>query len=60
MFKLFINGFQNIFDDDFQPVKLNTTDLNCLLYADDVVLLSETATGLQTCHDSLAIVTRRI
>lgn len=49
MFKLFIYEFQNIFDDDCQLKKLNTTDLNCLLCADDVLLLSEIATWLQTC-----------
>jgi hypothetical protein len=29
------------------PVSLNTSTINCLMYADDVILLSETPAGLQ-------------
>ena len=29
------------------PVSLNTSKINCLMYADDVILLSETPAGLQ-------------
>ena len=29
------------------PVSLNTSKINCLMYADDVILLSETPVGLQ-------------
>ena len=36
-----------------EPVSLNTTRLNCLLYADDLILLSESEKGLQSCLDSL-------
>ena len=35
------------------PIQLNTTFLNCLLYADDLLLLSETEKGLQSCLNSL-------
>ena len=37
----------NIFDHTCDPVKLNDLDLNCLLWADDLVIFSETAEGLQ-------------
>ena len=33
------------------PVNLNNRKLNCLLYADDIVLLSETPEGLQKTID---------
>ena len=49
LFKLFINDLPDIFDSSCHPVSLNITKLNCLMYADDVILLSETAEGLQNC-----------
>jgi len=47
LFKLFINDLPLIFDNTCDPVKLHKTSLNCLMHADDVILLSETAIGLQ-------------
>ena len=35
------------------PVSLDVTRLNCLLYADDIILLSESEKGLQSCLDNL-------
>jgi hypothetical protein len=44
----------SIFDFSYtELVSLNTTRLNCLLYADDLILLSESEKGLQSCLDSL-------
>ena len=31
------------------PVKLGSTIFNCLLYADDIILFSESEAGLQKC-----------
>ena len=36
-----------VFDDSCEPVSLNCLKLNCLMYADDLVLMLETAEGLQ-------------
>ena len=36
-----------------QPVKIKNLTLNNLLYADDLVLVSETSSGLQNCLDKL-------
>ena len=47
LFNIFINDLPKYFQSCADPVKLNTTDLHCLMYADDVVILSESATGLQ-------------
>ena len=35
------------------PVSLNSYDINCLMYADDVVMLSSTEKGLQNCVNKL-------
>ena len=52
-FKIFIADLSDIFDEDCHPVLLNSTKLNCLSYADDLVLLSESKEGLQRCIDKL-------
>ena len=53
LFKIFINDLIDSFDESCKPDILNTLKLNCLLYADDLVLISETADGLQMCIDKL-------
>jgi hypothetical protein len=40
------------------PVKLSNTDLNSLLHADDLVLLSESQTGLQSVYQNLKYIER--
>jgi hypothetical protein len=52
--KLFINDLPEIFDQTFNPATLNSLKLNCLLYADDIVLLSETTEELQNSLDKLS------
>ena len=37
----------------YLPGKLNSISINCLLYADDLVFISESATGLQRCLNDL-------
>ena len=53
LFNLFINDIPDLFDGTCSPVQLNNTKINCLMYADDLVILSETSTGLQNCLDKL-------
>ena len=53
LFKLFINEIPSKFDSSCCPVDLDSKYINCLLYADDLILLSETADGLQHCLDIL-------
>ena len=54
LFNLYTNDMPSIFDFSVtELVSLNTTRLNCLLYADDLILLSESEKGLQSCLDSL-------
>ena len=53
-FNIFINDIGEIFDQTVsEPVVLSSTKLNCLIYADDVLLLSESKEGLQSCLNSL-------
>ena len=59
LFNIFINDASNLFDDSCDPVKLGNTNLNCLLYADDLVLLSESQKGLQSCLTKLERYTNR-
>ena len=54
LFNVFINDLNKIFDKTFcQPAKIKNLTLNNLLYADDLVLVSETSSGLQNCLDRL-------
>ena len=56
LFNLFINNipysFENTLSDPF--VLPNGTKLNSLFYADDLVILSRSKTGLQTCLNRLS------
>ena len=47
LFKIFINDLPDYFLSCPDPVKLQNKYLHCLMYADDVVILSESAVGLQ-------------
>ena len=49
LFNIFINDISDIFDET------NSKPVNCLIYADDLLLLSESKEGLQSCLDSLQI-----
>ena len=54
LFNLYINDIPNIIScANNDPVKLDNQKINCLLYADDHVLLSETSQGLQQSLNTL-------
>ena len=53
LFSLYINDLVSTFDASCDPVQLDDTSLSCLLYADDIVLLSNSAAGLQTLLNKL-------
>ena len=54
LFNLFVSNINEIFDVCFcQLVSLGNIKLSNLLYADDLILISETKTGLQSCLDNL-------
>ena len=57
LFNLFINDIVGSVGNGqntlYLPGKLNNISINCLLYADDLVFISESATGLQRCLNDL-------
>ena len=59
LFNLFMNDLPDIFGKKCNPIKLGRTSLPCLMYADDIVLLSETKEGLQECLNRLDEYTTR-
>ena len=48
LFNLFVNDLPDIFEDSCFPPHLNDLSVNCLMYADDLVILSKSKEGLQT------------
>ena len=55
LFNLYLHDLPNIFDDECDPVQLSDCKISCLMYADDLVLLSESHTGLQTSINRLKL-----
>ena len=53
LFNIFINDLCDSFDKDCKPVLIEDIGINCLLYADDLLILSETEKGLQRCMSIL-------
>ena len=47
LFNLSINDIPSIFDHCCAPVQVDHSKISCLMYADGLILLSETAEGLQ-------------
>ena len=47
IFNLFINDLPDHFDDQCDPVMINDQKLNCLMFADDVMVLSQSSSGLK-------------
>ena len=68
LFNLYIDDINGIFDDTCNPIPLQDEMINHFLYADDLVLVSSSAEGLQKClnrlsdfasHKSLTISTKK-
>jgi hypothetical protein len=54
LFNIFINNIvEKLECSDMDPVLVGDNSINCLLYADDLILLSSSPCGLQTCLDTL-------
>ena len=53
LFNIFLSDLPDIFSYECDPIKLHDTDINCLMFADDLVLISESAKGLQACLNKL-------
>ena len=53
LFNLFIDKICSIFDQSCDPVQIDQSEINCLLWADDLFLCSKTANGLQQCINKM-------
>ena len=53
LFNLYIDKICNSFDKSCDPVQVNDIELNCLLWADDLLLISKSDVGLQNCIDKM-------
>ena len=53
LFNIFINDIPEIFNDTCEAAKLGKININCLMYADDLILISESEGGLQNCLNKL-------
>ena len=51
LFNLFVNKLPTIFDASCDPVTILNEKINCLLWADDVVIFSRSSLGLQNAID---------
>ena len=49
LFNMYINDIHQIFDESCAPVSLNSKNISSLSFADDLVLLSTSKTGLENC-----------
>ena len=59
LFNLYIDNMDKIFQTQCDPIRLQGTELNHFLYADDLVLLSRTPEGLQKCLNNLTDFAKR-
>ena len=49
LFNIFIDDIKKSFDPSCEPVKLHDQEISHLLYADDLILISKSSEGLQSC-----------
>ena len=60
LFNLFVNYiFQELKDNSCEPIKLQQKDINCFLYADDLLILSEIEAGLNNSLQRLGKYAKR-
>jgi hypothetical protein len=55
LFKIFINDLPSYLSNTKDPVILDNSPIHCLMYADDIVLLSKSAEGMQEKLDKVCI-----
>jgi hypothetical protein len=51
---MYINDLPDYLERAFDPITLNGRSIHCLMYADDIILLSSSANGLQEKLDILS------
>ena len=53
LFNIYINDIISYFTHDCSPIIIGDQKIHCLMFADDLIILSESATGLQKSLDIL-------
>ena len=53
LFNLYIDDIEKVFDESCCPIKFQNKNINHFLYADDLVLISESSEGLQNSLDKV-------
>ena len=54
LFNIYINDLpENLSKGKTDPISINGTEINCLMWADDIIILSESPEGLQNCLNNL-------
>ena len=53
LFSIYLNDLNDCFDHLCDPIKIHNTSISSLLYADDIVLISNSAEGLQRAMNKL-------
>ena len=53
LFNIFVNDIHDIFSESCNPLKMNSTQISSLSFADDLVILSETSVGLRNSLNKL-------
>ena len=53
LFNIFVNDLPSIFDDDCNPARVGNMNINCMMYADDLIIMSESHEGLQESFNRL-------
>ena len=53
LFNIFINDLPKIFNETCKPACIANMTINCMIYADDLIIMSETGDGLQSAMNKL-------
>ena len=59
LFNIYVNDLPKSFNESCSPVQLENLKINCLMYADDIILLSESEEGLKQCLNNLSLYNRK-
>ena len=55
LFNLFVNKISEVFDQSCDPVLINNTNQSCLLWSDDLFVVSQSAEGLQNAINHVVV-----
>ena len=60
LFNSFVNDLNHIFTTDCDPIMIDNTTVYSLQYADDLVLMSTTESGLHRCLGKLELFCKKV